>query len=146
EEGKADFANYIQGLENGSASFSLKKTGIRAAYDLKYGYGFASYYDELYDRCKKRIAEVGSIHISETIGYGKEILSSRDQGHQKSGPYDSTAESDASGTDDVSAINTGDNAVDLSFEKAKVHCKSVGFDIKTANYRDCVMKVFGQYE
>jgi hypothetical protein len=77
ESGKAQFEEYILGLEDGSASFSIKSSGVKAAYKNKYNDSFIPFYDELYDLTQAEMKANGSVHISKVVALAKEVVASK---------------------------------------------------------------------
>ena len=123
ESGKAQFEEYILGLEDGSASFSIKSSGVKAAYKNKYNDSFIPFYDELYDLTQAEMKANGSVHISKVVALAKEVVASKFP-IQPEAPV---------------------NKVDENMQKAKFHCLNIGFEEKTPDYASCVMDVFGKY-
>lgn len=75
--GFEDFADYIDRLEGGQVNFSLRISGETAPQKYGYSKDFGAYYDELLFMAKQTIDANGSVHISEAIQWGREILSGR---------------------------------------------------------------------
>lgn len=123
EAGKALFEDYIRGLEDGSASFSIKSSGVKAAYKNKYSDSFIPFYDELHDLTKAEMKANGSVHISKVVALAKEVIATK---------FPVQPEAPA-------------NTVDENMQKAKAHCLGIGFEDKTPDYATCVMDVFSKY-
>lgn len=73
-EGKGEFEDYIRRLKKGSASFSIRSSGLKAAHKFDFGEHFPPFYDELHDLCKIEISRKGSVHISKVIQLAKTIV------------------------------------------------------------------------
>lgn len=123
ESGKAHFDEYIRRLEDGSASFSIKSSGVKAAYKNKYSDSFIPFYDELHDLTQAEMKANGSVHISKVIALAKEVITSK---------FPTQPEAPV-------------NMVDENMQKAKAHCLDIGFEEKTPDYASCVMDVFSKY-
>ena len=74
KRGRSDFEKYLVNLRNGSAVFSLKNPGRKTAERLGYGEGFAAYYDVLLHLTNKKIEIDNTIHISEVIAFGEQLI------------------------------------------------------------------------
>jgi hypothetical protein len=123
ESGKAHFEDYIRGLEEGSTSFSIKSSGVKAAHKNKYSDSFIPFYDELYDLTQDEIKVNGSVHISKVVALAKEVIASKFP------------------VQPVAPVNT----VDENMQKAKDNCLDIGFEEKTPDYASCVLDVFSKY-
>lgn len=123
ESGKAHFEDYIRGLEEGSASFSIKSSGAKAAHKNKYSDSFIPFYDELYDLTQDEVKKNGSVHIRKVVVLAKEVITSKFPTSQEV------------------PLNT----VDENMRNAKAHCLDIGFQEKTPDYASCVIDVFSKY-
>lgn len=126
EQGKKEFEDYINSLEKGKASFSMRRSGIKTAHKYEYGEDFQPFYDQLHDLCKVEISKRGSVHINKIIKFAKKVVS------------------------DEFSTKTVDGLPDLSSEGEsqawfKEECEFLGHSEGTKEFDECIQELIDFY-
>lgn len=125
-EGRGEFEDYINSLEKGSASFSIRNSGLKAAHKFDYGEGFPPFYDKLYDLCKIEISRKGSVHISKIIQLAKSIVEKEFVEPKDLG------------------IPTSESGAPKQ-EWFKEECEFLGHTVGTSSYESCIAELVAFY-